>query len=61
MGDFKFWGWDKKPRTMLRFVKPGDIFVFVWMVRNIVLVGLYRRCQLVMLLKYLTLFLHCQK
>ncbi|HGN3428356.1 TPA: phosphotriesterase, partial [Proteus mirabilis] len=26
MSDFKFWGWDKKPRTMLRFVKPGDIF-----------------------------------
>ncbi|MGM7491034.1 phosphotriesterase, partial [Proteus mirabilis] len=25
MSDFKFWGWDKKPRTMLRFVKPGDI------------------------------------
>ncbi len=28
MSDFKFWGWDKKPRTMLRFVKPGDIFSF---------------------------------
>lgn len=28
MSDFKFWGWDKKPRTMLRFVKPGDIFWF---------------------------------
>lgn len=28
MSDFKFWGWDKKPRTMLRFVKPGDIFCF---------------------------------
>ena len=26
MNDFKFWGWDKKPRTMLRFIKPGDIF-----------------------------------
>ncbi|HHB1722030.1 TPA: phosphotriesterase, partial [Klebsiella aerogenes] len=25
MSNFKFWGWDKKPRTMLRFVKPGDI------------------------------------
>ncbi|HHP8476664.1 TPA: phosphotriesterase, partial [Klebsiella aerogenes] len=24
MSNFKFWGWDKKPRTMLRFVKPGD-------------------------------------
>ncbi|EAS6957675.1 phosphotriesterase, partial [Salmonella enterica] len=22
MSDYKFWGWDKKPRTMLRFVKP---------------------------------------
>ncbi|EAR4317538.1 phosphotriesterase, partial [Salmonella enterica] len=20
MSDYKFWGWDKKPRTMLRFV-----------------------------------------
>lgn len=28
MSNFKFWGWDKKPRTMLRFVKPGDIFCF---------------------------------
>ncbi|WP_330986338.1 MULTISPECIES: immunity 26/phosphotriesterase HocA family protein [Enterobacterales] len=28
MSDFKFWGWDKKPRTMLRFVKSGDIFCF---------------------------------
>lgn len=28
MSDYKFWGWDKKPRTMLRFVKPGDIFCF---------------------------------
>ncbi len=28
MSDFKFQGWDKKPRTMLRFVKPGDIFSF---------------------------------
>jgi len=24
----KIWGWDKKPRTMLRFIKPGDIFCF---------------------------------
>lgn len=24
----KFWGWDKKKRTMLRFIKPGDIFCF---------------------------------
>ncbi|NIF24402.1 immunity 26/phosphotriesterase HocA family protein [Candidatus Pantoea multigeneris] len=28
MNDFKFCGWEKKPRTMLRFVKPGDIFCF---------------------------------
>ncbi|NIF24406.1 immunity 26/phosphotriesterase HocA family protein [Candidatus Pantoea multigeneris] len=28
MSNFKFWSWDKKPRTMLRFVKPGDIFCF---------------------------------
>ncbi|WP_218966799.1 immunity 26/phosphotriesterase HocA family protein, partial [Snodgrassella alvi] len=26
--DFKLWGWDKKPRTMLRFIKAGDIFCF---------------------------------
>ncbi len=24
----KIWGWDKKPRTMLRFLKSGDIFCF---------------------------------
>ncbi|RNL77185.1 phosphotriesterase [Citrobacter sp. MH181794] len=28
MSDFNLWGWDKKPRTMLRFIKPGDIFSF---------------------------------
>lgn len=28
MKSFTFWGWDKKPKTMLRFVKPGDIFCF---------------------------------
>lgn len=28
INDFVFWGWDKKSRTMLRFVKPGDIFCF---------------------------------
>ena len=28
MSDFKLWGWDKKPRTMLRFIKAGDIFCF---------------------------------
>ncbi|KEA50954.1 phosphotriesterase [Mangrovibacter sp. MFB070] len=28
MSNIKFWEWDKKPRTMLRFVKPGDIFCF---------------------------------
>lgn len=28
MSDFKFLSWDKKPRKMLRFVKPGDIFCF---------------------------------
>ncbi|EBS4565575.1 phosphotriesterase [Salmonella enterica subsp. enterica serovar Tanger] len=28
MSYFKVWGWDKKLRTMLRFVKPGDIFCF---------------------------------
>ncbi|UVH53216.1 immunity 26/phosphotriesterase HocA family protein [Pseudomonas sp. CBS] len=26
MSTIKIWGWDKKPRTMLRFIKPGDIF-----------------------------------
>lgn len=28
MSDIKFWGWDKKPRTMLRYLKSGDIFCF---------------------------------
>jgi len=28
MTKIKIWGWDKKPRTMLRFIKPGDIFCF---------------------------------
>ncbi|EAB0058867.1 phosphotriesterase, partial [Salmonella enterica] len=26
MSYFKVWDWDKKLRTMLRFVKLGDIF-----------------------------------
>lgn len=26
--NFELWGWDKKPKTMLRFIKPGDIFCF---------------------------------
>ncbi|WP_051227894.1 Imm26 family immunity protein [Oceanospirillum beijerinckii] len=25
----KIWGWGKKERTMLRFLKPGDIFCFL--------------------------------
>lgn len=28
MQKIKIWGWDKKVRTMLRFIKPGDIFCF---------------------------------
>lgn len=28
MGEFDLWGWEKKKRTMLRFIKPGDIFCF---------------------------------
>ena len=24
----KIWGWEKKPRTMLRYLKIGDIFCF---------------------------------
>jgi len=24
----KLWGWEKKPRTMLRYIKTGDIFCF---------------------------------
>lgn len=24
----KLWGWEKKPRTMLRYIKIGDIFCF---------------------------------
>ncbi len=26
MSVIKIWSWDKKPRTMLRFIRPGDIF-----------------------------------
>jgi len=28
MNNLKIWGWDKKPRTMLRYLKAGDIFCF---------------------------------
>lgn len=28
MSKIKLWGWDKKPRTMLRYVKVGDIVCF---------------------------------
>ena len=28
MSNIKIWGWDKKKRTMLRFIKSGDIFCF---------------------------------
>lgn len=28
MNEIKLWGWDKKPRTMLRYIKSGDIFCF---------------------------------
>lgn len=28
MTDIKLWGWNKKPRTMLRYVKVGDIVCF---------------------------------
>ncbi|MFP1787649.1 Imm26 family immunity protein [Lonsdalea quercina] len=28
MTQLNLWGWDKKKRTMLRFIKPGDIFCF---------------------------------
>ncbi|WP_337039804.1 Imm26 family immunity protein [Serratia marcescens] len=28
MGKLDFWGWEKKSRTMLRFIKPGDVFCF---------------------------------
>ncbi len=28
MSTIKIWGWDKKKRTMLRFIKSGDIFCF---------------------------------
>lgn len=26
--DIEIWGWDKKPRTMLRYIDPGQIFCF---------------------------------
>ena len=28
MSKIKLWGWDKKPRTMLRYVRVGDIVCF---------------------------------
>ena len=28
MSNIDFWGWDKKKRTMIRFIKSGDIFCF---------------------------------
>lgn len=28
MANFLLWGWEKKERTMLRYIKPGDIFCF---------------------------------
>lgn len=28
MSNIELWGWDKKPRTMLRYVKVGDIVCF---------------------------------
>ena len=28
MSEIKLWGWDKKPRTMLRYTKVGDIVCF---------------------------------
>lgn len=28
MQKLKIWGWDKKERTMIRFIKNGDIFCF---------------------------------
>ena len=28
MSNIDLWGWDKKKRTMIRFIKPGDIFCF---------------------------------
>ena len=29
MSRIRFVGWDKKPRTMLRFIKPGDVLCFL--------------------------------
>lgn len=28
MQNIRIWGWDKKERTMIRFIKKGDIFCF---------------------------------
>ncbi|MCX4300112.1 MAG: immunity 26/phosphotriesterase HocA family protein [Lachnospiraceae bacterium] len=28
MSKIKIWGWNKKKRTMIRYIKPGDIFCF---------------------------------
>ncbi|TKI62028.1 phosphotriesterase [Lysinibacillus mangiferihumi] len=29
MNNFEIWGWDKKDRTMIRFIKAGDVFCFL--------------------------------
>lgn len=28
MQEIKFWGWEKKRRTLFKYIKPGDIFCF---------------------------------
>ena len=28
MNSLKFLGWDKKPKTLYRYIKEGDIFAF---------------------------------
>lgn len=30
MNNLKIWKWNKKPRTMIRFIKNGDIFCFTF-------------------------------
>lgn len=34
MQKIEIWGWDKKVRTMLRFIKQGDIFCFEFKEKN---------------------------
>ena len=61
MSKLEFWGWEKKPRTMLRFIKPGYLFCFKLQMKSMVLGGLYLRLALVTRQKYLMYSLKSRK